>query len=243
MNDFRKSAGSGPAISLDKVPPGLLSLTKTAAVSLEKQGLTGQRAAVYLVLDRSGSMSRFYRDGDVQHLAEQTLGLSANLDDDGVVPVVFFDTRAYRPVPVGLDDYAGRIDREHRALGHMGTTNYASAMQMVIDHYTASGARDPALVLFQTDGGPDNRREAELVLCSAAQLPIFWQFIGFGEDRFDFLRKLDELPVPRKRAVDNAGFYAAGSDPQHIPDGVLYDAVTAEYPQWLAAAAAAGILR
>ncbi len=47
------------AISLKKVEetaPALVSLYKSAGVSLEKHGLGGLRAAVYLVVDYSGSM-------------------------------------------------------------------------------------------------------------------------------------------------------------------------------------------
>ncbi|MEU6846993.1 VWA domain-containing protein [Streptomyces sp. NPDC046716] len=229
-------------LSFEKVPAGLVSLAKTAAVSLEKQGLTGTRAAVYLVLDRSGSMRRYYKNGSMQHLAEQVLALSVNLDDDGVVPTVFFDSDAHPAVDIGLDDYQGRIAELHRAYGHMGTTDYAAAMDAVIDHYLDSGARDPALVVFQTDGSPDSRRAAEQTLCRAAKLPLFWQFIGYGKDKFDFLRKLDELAVPARRVVDNAGFFPAGKDPKLIPDAVLYDRLTGEFPHWLRAATAAGII-
>lgn len=81
------------------------------------------------------------------------------------------------------------------------------------------------------------------MLCRAARLPLFWQFIGFGADEFRFLRRLDELPVPAKRVVDNAGFFAAGKDPRAISDGRLYDELTAEFPEWLAAARAKGVVR
>ncbi|MFF2852665.1 vWA domain-containing protein [Streptomyces sp. NPDC058001] len=227
---------------VSNVPSGLVSLVKSAAVSLEKRGLAGQRAAVYLVLDRSRSMSRYYRDGSVQHLAEQALGLSANLDDDGSVPVVFFDSDAHPAVEISVDDYQGSIDRHHKTLGPMGSTNYFAAMDEVIDHYLNSGGTDPAFVIFQTDGGPDSRRAAEQALCKAARLPLFWQFVGFGPDRFDFLRKLDNLGVPGKRVVDNAGFFPAGDNPKQMSDADLYDQLMSEFPDWLAAARAAGIL-
>ncbi|MFF3934979.1 vWA domain-containing protein [Streptomyces phaeofaciens] len=230
-------------IDLEKLPTGLVDLTKTAATSLRKRGLSNQRAAVYLVLDRSGSMRGYYRDGSVQHLAEQALALSANLDDDGIVPTVFFDTDAHPVVDISLDNHHGSIARLHSALGHMGTTNYAAAMDEVIDHYLDTGTEDPGFVIFQTDGGPDSRRAAEQTLCKAAKLPLFWQFIGFGPDRFDFLRKLDELAVPRKRVVDNAGFFPAGRNPQRMSDANLYDRLMGEFPDWLATARAAGILR
>jgi hypothetical protein len=134
--------GSGPAISLDKVPAGLVNLTKTAAVSLEKSGLTGQRAAVYLVLDHSGSMRRFYADGSVQRLAEQTLALSVNLDDDGNVPVGYFSDQAEAMLDVRLDNYQGVIDRTHTCI-RWGLTDYVAAMRNVIDEHQQSGATVP----------------------------------------------------------------------------------------------------
>ncbi|MYV44278.1 VWA domain-containing protein [Streptomyces sp. SID2888] len=230
-------------INPSRVPASLVNLTKSAAVSLHKQGLAGQRAAVYLVLDRSRSMSRYYRDGSVQHLAEQALGLSANVDDDGIVPTVFFDSDAHPAIEISVDDYQGSIDRHHKALGRMGSTNYFAAMDEVIEHYLNSGSTDPAFVIFQTDGGPNSRRAAEQMLCKAARLPLFWQFVGFGPDRFDFLRKLDNLEVPKKRVVDNAGFFPVGDNPKQMSDADLYDQLMDEFPDWLAAARAAGILQ
>ncbi|MDX3310250.1 vWA domain-containing protein [Streptomyces sp. NPDC054884] len=237
------------AISLTKVQetaPALVSLYKSAGVSLARHGLDGQRAAVYLVVDYSGSMKPYYRDGSVQALADRVLGLSAHLDDDGRVPVVFFSTDVDAVTDIALDDHRGRVDRIVAGLGHMGKTSYHLAMDAVIDHYLDSGAREPALVVFQTDGGPINKLAAERYLCKASKLPLFWQFIGFGDrgsKQFDFLRKLDELPVPAKRAVDNAGFFHAGPDPRKVSDADLYDRLVREFPQWLTAARAQGIVR
>ncbi|MFM9367305.1 vWA domain-containing protein [Streptomyces sp. Da 82-17] len=236
------------AISLRKVEeqaPALVDLYKRAGVSLTKHGLDSARAAVYLVLDYSGSMRPYYADGTVQGLAERVLGLSAHLDDDGRVPTVFFSTDIDAVESIGLDDHRGRIEDIVSRLGHMGKTSYHLAMDAVIDHYLDSGSTDPALVVFQTDGGPISRPAAERYLCKAAKLPLFWQFIGFGDPdskQFDFLRKLDELPVPGRRVVDNAGFFHAGKNPRKIKDSVLYDRLVAEFPQWLAAARARGIV-
>ncbi|MER8090372.1 vWA domain-containing protein [Streptomyces sp. NPDC058316] len=242
------SAATGPAISLRKIEetaPALVDLYKSASVSLTKSGMSGERAAVYLVLDHSGSMREYYKDGSVQALADRVLGLSAHLDDDGRVPVVFFSTDIDAVTDVALDNHHGRIDAIVAGLGHMGKTSYHLAMDAVIDHYLDSGSTAPALVVFQTDGGPISKHAAERYLCKAAKLPLFWQFIGFGNKRstqFDFLRRLDDLAVPAKRPVDNAGFFHAGSDPRRVPDAELYDRLVAEFPQWLAAARAQGIV-
>ncbi|MDO0915705.1 VWA domain-containing protein [Streptomyces sp. DT2A-34] len=237
------------AISLSKVEetaPALVSLYKSAGESLRKHRLDGVRAAVYLVVDYSGSMKPYYKDGSVQALADRVLGLSAHIDDDGTVPVVFFSTDVDAVTEIALADHQGRIERIVAGLGHMGKTSYHLAMDAVIDHYLDSGPKDPALVVFQTDGGPINKLAAERYLCKAAPLPLFWQFIGFGDAtsrQFDFLRKLDELAVPDKRVVDNAGFFHAGSDPRTVADAELYDRLVGEFPQWLAAARARGIVR
>ncbi|MFD5637469.1 vWA domain-containing protein [Streptomyces sp. NPDC127077] len=235
-------------ISLTKIEetaPALVGPYRSAGVSLAKHGLSGQRAAVYLVVDYSGSMKPYYDDGSVQALADRVLGLSAHLDDDGVVPVVFFSTDVDAVTDIALDNHRGRIERIAAGLGHMGRTSYHLAMDAVIDHYLDSGSDAPALVVFQTDGGPINKLAAERYVCKAARLPMFWQFVGFGDRssrQFDFLRKLDELAVPHKRVVDNAGFFHAGSDPRRVSDGELYDRLVAEFPRWLAAARARGIL-
>ncbi|MFD7231887.1 vWA domain-containing protein [Streptomyces sp. NPDC059881] len=231
---------------MEESAPALVSLYKSAGVSLEKHGLNGQRAAVYLVVDYSGSMKPYYKDGSVQALADRVLGLSAHLDDDGRVPVVFFSTDIDAETDIALADHEGRIDRIVAGLGHMGKTSYHLAMDAVIDHYLDSGATAPALVVFQTDGGPINKLAAERYLCKAARLPIFWQFIGFGDPgskQFEFLRKLDDLAVPAKRPIDNAGFFHAGQDPRQVRDDELYDRLVSEFPSWLAAARAQGIVR
>jgi len=215
----------------------LIGLMRKAAVSLEKTGLTGQRAAVYLVLDHSGSMSRFYNRGDVQRLAEQALGLSANLDDDGTVPIVYFGTTAEEPFDVRVTDYQGVIDRTHRGV-RWGSTDYVSAMNRVAADYRRSGAATPALVIFQTDGEPNHRGAVEQTLRDLSTLPIFFAFVGFG-DRVQFLEQLDTLTG---RHIDNASFFHA-PDPQRVSDEDLYDGLTGEFAQWLTAARAAGIVR
>ncbi|MCE4943247.1 VWA domain-containing protein [Streptomyces albulus] len=232
--------------SVHTVAPDLLPLYEAARATLEKHELTTQRATVYLVLDRSGSMRSYYKDGTVQHLAEQALGLSAHLDDEATVPVVFFSTDVDGSADLDLTNYAGRIEELHSGLGHMGRTNYHWAIEAVVAHYKKSGSSHPAFVIFQTDGAPTSKPAAERALCEAAGLPIFWQFIGFGDPEakgFDFLRKLDDLTVPEKRAVDNAGFFHAGRDPRSLSHDALYQQLMVEFPEWLTEARAAKVLK
>lgn len=228
MSLFRKNTPTASSV---------VDLTKKAAVSLEKAGLAGQKAAVYLVLDHSGSMTTFYNRGDVQRLAEQALGLSANLDDDGTVPVIYFGSHAETPFDVRIDNHAGIIDRTHQRI-RWGSTNYVAAMNTVADDYRRSAATDPALVIFQTDGEPNDRSLVERALRDLSSEPLFFAFVGFG-GRVSFLEQLDTLDG---RRVDNASFFHA-DDPRAVSDEDLYDGITGEFAQWLTAARTAGVLR
>jgi hypothetical protein len=181
-------------------------------------------------------MLPFYEDGSVQRLAEQALALSANLDDDGVVPVTYFSSTATAPFDVRIDDHEGVIARTHPE-APWGGTDYCAAIQAVLAHHTDAGEATPAFVIFQTDGAPDSEAAVEKALRDCSTLPVFWAFVGFGRS-VSFLRRLDTLAG---RAVDNASFFHA-KRPLRVSDEELYDGLTHEYADWLAAARAAGIV-
>lgn len=249
MKSANTAVGTGPAISLTKVretAPALVSHYTSAGISLEKHGLGGHRAAVYLVLDHSGSMKPYYNDGSVQALADRVLGLSANLDDDGTVPVVFFSTDVDAVTDIALDNHRGRIDEIWAGLGHMGKTSYHLAMDAVIDHYLDSGSTAPALVVFQTDGGPINKLAAERYLCKAAKLPCSGSSSASATPAAassTSCASSTSWPSPPSGWSTTPDTSTCGEDPRKVPDSELYDRLVAEFPLWLAAAREQGVVR
>lgn len=260
------AAPAAPAVNLEKrveqAAPQLVSLVKSAGVSLAKAGLDRHRARVCLVLDISGSMSTLYRKGLVQGFAERILALGCRFDDDGEIDVFLFGRNVHRGAPMGLNnwsDYVGQMIERHPL---EGDTRYGAAMEAVRRHYfpdAGGGERRqplkaalPVYVMFVTDGSTSDKPLTERQLRWASREPIFWQFMGIGKGRkskskrlasfadsdFPFLEKLDELDG---RLIDNADFFAVSSPDEHSDAG-LYDLLMTEYPSWVQQATRHGLL-
>ncbi|MCX2179273.1 VWA domain-containing protein [Streptomyces sp. SKN60] len=220
-----------PALSLAKVKaaaPHLSDAYKAAGTVLKKQGLTGARAAVYLVVDRSGSMRPYFKDGSVQRLAEQTVALAAHLSEDAAVTTVFFSTDidgTAELTPAELTPT--RLEEINATLGRLGRTNYHRAVEEVLAlHDKSADPTRPALVIFQTDGAPESKTAATQALTDAAERPdreIHWRFTVWGEEdgkAFDYLRKL---------ATPRTGVHFAGATPVETAHTAFYRGVLADW--------------
>lgn len=227
----------------------IIDLTKKAQVVLEKKAIFGEKAHVKFVTDISGSMGYNYRQGVVQELTDRLLGIGINLDDDQSIEVYAFGEGDYEIGTADFSNHQGFInDVLLKQVRLEGDTRYAGVMKRIINKYSAPkkgffkkstvAATVPTYVIFVTDGNNSDQAAAEKLIRESSNQAIFWQFVGIGGARFDFLRKLDDMSG---RFLDNADFFEV-QDLQKISDEELYNKLLTEFPFWLKQARTKGIL-
>jgi uncharacterized protein YegL len=234
-------------MEIDKM--GIIDLTKKAQVVLEKKAIFGEKAHVKFVIDISGSMSSQYSNGIVQELTDRLLGIGINLDEDQSIEVYAFGEGDYEIGSADINNHQGFIKNILlKKVRLEGDTRYAGAMKRIINKYSAPKkgffkkttvtASVPVYVIFVTDGNNNDQAAAEKLIRESSNQAIFWQFVGIGGARFDFLRKLDDMSG---RFLDNADFFEV-QDLRKISDEDLYDKLLTEFPNWLKQAREKGIL-
>ena len=215
------------AISLDK---SLISLEKKSGI-----GFGSHRAKVAVVMDYSGSMSNLYRNGTVQNVLTRLMPLALRFDDNGELDVWIFHQSFYRIESMNLDNFDNYVKEEITSKGYrMGCTSYAPVLEDVLHKYfveDASTSNIPTFVVFITDGNNDDKRATNNIVKESAYKNIFIQFVGIGNDSFEYLERLDDLTG---RPVDNTGFIRV-NDISRIDDETLFNRLLSQYPDWLRA--------
>lgn len=239
-----------PTVSLEKKleqqAPHLVSLAKPIMVSLEKHRLEKTRAKVAFVLDASGSMHRQFKLGNVQSVLDRIAALALQFDDDGSMDLWGFATH-YKKYPdvtmANLKDYIVTIQNGDRGFMESsilprlgGSNNEPPVMEEIID--TFKDSKEPAFVVFITDGGISQSKAIKKAIKRSANHPIFWKFVGLGGSNYGVLNELDDFT---DRTVDNSDFFPI-DDFKKVSDSELYDRLLSEFGAWLQMAKSKKIL-
>ncbi|HKS34349.1 MAG TPA: VWA domain-containing protein [Enterobacteriaceae bacterium] len=220
---------------LEAKAPRLVSLAKTATVSLAKHKLDTIQASVAFVLDASGSMTAEFKKGHVQSVLDRIAVLATQFDDDGTMDVWGFAERhkKYRDVTLdNLDGYIHAIRGEGKRSmweilpGLGGTNNEPPVMEEIVDHFRDS--KLPVYIVFITDGGISKTRAIKEAIRRSANYPIFWKFVGLGGSNYGILKNLDDFT---DRRLDNTHFFAM-DDFATVKDDRLYDQLLEEFKEW-----------
>ncbi|QBJ92569.1 toxic cation resistance protein [Streptomyces seoulensis] len=214
---------------VERVAPALAAPARQASRALAERGVGQRRAAVYLLLDHDWHMEELYESFAVQAFAERVLALSANLDDDGTVPVLFSSGDQPFLEDIRLDNYRGRIDQLHTQVD-WGWGNVAAAMRHAVGHYRESGARDPAFMVTQVGDEPWDKAEVRSLLRNTASLGVFWLFVGFGRGKLAFYKNLNAATGAQ---FPNVAFYDASRNPGAVPDERFYAGLVEGFATWM----------
>ncbi|WP_458458321.1 VWA domain-containing protein [Pseudobutyrivibrio sp.] len=226
----------------------LIDLSKKARIVLEKKNIFGEKAQVVVVLDISVSMSNLYDNGTVQELSDRLLGIGMNMDLDKSIDVYAFGEKDHEIGSATESNHQGFVSNMMKKLRLEYATKYAGVMKRVINKSSVKKkglfakkevAEVPTLVFFITDGDNSDKSEAEKLIKDSSNQAIFWQFVGVGRARFDFLKKLDDMGG---RFLDNADFFQV-DDLNKITDEELYEKLLNEFPSWITQARNKNILK
>lgn len=225
----------------------MVDLSKKAQVDL-----CNQTARVVVALDYSGSMQRLYDNGTIQNTLNRLAPLGLSFDDNGALEVYLFQNDYHKLPEMTLENYADYKQSVIDRCGYsMGGTCYAPVVEAIMRDtgkfgeakkgfftsvfggakYTATVKKtgERVFVIFITDGENSDSSVMDATIRTSSESDIFIQFIGIGNERFTYLKKLDDLSG---RRVDNTGFTQL-TDLATIEDSDLYTNVLQEFAGWL----------
>ena len=250
--ELTQKAMAKVSLSKDKVnlEKHVVNLSK-CIVSLSKESgvdLGSTNAKVVVVLDYSGSMSRLYSNGTVQHTISRLVPLGLTFDDNGSIDVYLFQDTYRKMADLNLSNYENYVRNVINTSHYiMGGTRYAPVLRAIIEgdsckrgSFLGFGRKtvtiepivdngDATFILFITDGENTDRNAANEIIKKSSDMNVFIQFIGIGNQKFSYLEMLDDIPG-RKR--DNTGF-SKMEDLDKADDNELYTNVLKQFSRWL----------
>lgn len=227
----------------------VINLSK-CVIDLSKKNsvdLGSTKAKVVVVLDYSGSMTTLYSNGTVQKTINKLVPLGLTFDDNGSIDVYLFQTDYKKMSDLNLNNYENYVNSVIYASGYrMGGTNYSPVLRAIIEGETRKtggflgfGAKtikvdpivdngDPTFILFITDGANSDRAATDEIIRKSSDKNVFIQFIGIGNEKFEYLMALDDL---KGRKRDNTGFSKLQN--LNVSDEDLYTKVLEQFSGWL----------
>ena len=209
--------------NLNKV---LVNLSKESKVDLTKH-----TARVALATDYSGSMLGVFDNGSLQRTVSRLLPIALKFDDNGELESWLFSNDYKSLAVVTEDNYKNYVKNVMQKSGmSMGGTEYAPVLRDMVRYYKdVEPSETPALIIFITDGENEDKSRTDEIILELSKYNIFVQFIGIGREKFEYLKRLDNL---KGRKHDNTGFTAV-EDMDKLNDEQLYTEILRQYKEWL----------
>ena len=204
----------------------VIDMSKTSKVDMSKH-----TARVALAMDYSGSMENLFNNGSVQNVVTRLLPIALKFDDNGELESWLFSNGKERLSAITINNYSNYVKKVmQKASMRMGGTNYAPVLRDMVNYYKKNQPNTiPAFIIFITDGENWDTEETNQIVRELSNYNIFVQFVGIGNENFNYLKSLDNL---KGRKHDNTGFTKV-SDMNRMSDEDLYTELLRQYKDWL----------
>lgn len=164
----------------------------TVLINMSKDNkidMTKHVARVALAMDYSGSMSNLFRNGSVQETVSRLLPIALRFDDNGELESWLFSNGSERLAAVTKDNYSTYVRKVmNKANMSMGGTNYAPVLKEMVSYYKdIEPSEVPAFIIFITDGENWDTNETNKIVKELSNYNMFVQFIGIGDESFNYL--------------------------------------------------------
>lgn len=113
--------------------------------------------------------------------------------------------------------------------GELESWLFSKLKEMVSYYKDIEPSEVPAFIIFITDGENWDTNETNKIVKELSNYNMFVQFIGIGDESFNYLRSLDHM---EGRKHDNTGFTAV-KDMNKMTDEQLYTEILRQYKDWL----------
>ncbi len=190
---------------------------------------------IVFALDYSNSMEKYengglelYSSGKIQEIINKIFAICDALTFEESIDLFLFEIKSIRlPKKIIKTNYDDYIEKEITNKFVMNGTNIHCVIEDIHEKYVNELKNEKnVFVILITDGENSTEGSNERVkdyFQKHSGFPIFWQFVGLGEN-FDFLKELLQI-------ADNVAFFAL-NDIKSVESDILLKRLTEKFPKW-----------
>lgn len=195
-------------------------------------------ARIVLAIEASQQTAKYFSDGSMQNLITKVLPLAMQFSNNAQLEYWLYGSRPKKMFPIGERNYASAIPNDWGSLMWSLGENKSETTAMTEILSSCQPFNMPSYILFITSGNAASNSQIEQMVTHSSQFPVFWQFLGMGNNRYGIFENITNLSGS---TICNAKFAAiSGFSQNSTPE--LYKFLLSDFAKWRKEAAKLGIV-
>lgn len=196
------------------------------------------RARIVLAIEASQQTAKYFSDGSMQNLITKVLPLAMQFGDNAQLEYWLYGSRPKKMFPIGERNYTSAIPNDWGSLMWSLGENKSETTAMTEILSSCQPFNMPSYILFITSGNAALNSQIEQMVAYSSQFPVFWQFLGMGNNRYGIFENITNLSGS---TICNAKFAAiSGFSQNSTPE--LYKFLLNDFAKWRKEATKVGIV-